>query len=215
MLGHVLADRYLGPGTRPGATELRGWLDTWGRHPDAPAIHALLLGRLPRGSARPPAPAIKRLVGVTTGGAANVCTIPVPEESEPSGQAFDRRPALDVAVRNAARTGPPGAAARLIARAPGLPALYGAQLKGEAAQILFALNRGEEAYENIRDNGDPLLSIEAMPVDETRAFIPRVLTYSWIYAARLRRPTTSLTELADGRWPQFAPMLLVKTASTH
>jgi soluble lytic murein transglycosylase len=147
VLGHVLADRYLGPGTRPNATELRGWLDAWGRQPDAPAIHALLLSRLPRGSARPPAPTIKRLAGTTADDGADAGGTPVPEEGEPSGQTFGRRPALDAAVRNAARTGPPGAVARLIARAPGLPALYAAQLKGEAAQMLFALNRDGEAYE--------------------------------------------------------------------
>src|SRR5260370_712926 len=73
--------------------------------------------------------------------------IPVPEESEPSGRSLNRRAALDLAVRNAARSGAAGAASRLIDRTHGLPALYSAQLMGEAAQILFTLNRDQEAYD--------------------------------------------------------------------
>jgi hypothetical protein len=55
----------------------------------------------------------------------------------------------------------------------------------------------------VRDGGDPLLFIEAIPPDETRAFVPRVLAYTWIYAARLHLPTPGLDELAAGGWPRY------------
>jgi len=50
---------------------------------------------------------------------------------------------------------------------------------------------------------DPLLFIESIPNDETRTFVPRVLTYTWIYASRLRLPAPSLDELAAGAFPRF------------
>lgn len=52
-------------------------------------------------------------------------------------------------------------------------------------------------------HNDPLLFIESIPNDETRAFVPRVLTYTWIYASRLRLPAPSLDELAAGAFPGF------------
>ena len=61
LLGSILADRYLGPYHRSTAAELTDWLDRYGGQPDAPAIHALLLRRLPRGVAPPPAPTSQTL----------------------------------------------------------------------------------------------------------------------------------------------------------
>ncbi len=55
----------------------------------------------------------------------------------------------------------------------------------------------------LRHMGDPLLFIESVPNDETRAYVPRVLTYTWLYAAQLRLPSPSLDELAAGTWPRF------------
>ena len=49
-----------------------------------------------------------------------------------------------------------------------------------------------------------MLFIESIPNDETRGFIPRALTYSWIYAARLHLPSPSLDQLAAGAWPGFS-----------
>ena len=56
---------------------------------------------------------------------------------------------------------------------------------------------------SVMDRGDPLLFIEAIPTDETRGFVQRVLAYSWIYAARLHLPAPSLDELAAGAFPRF------------
>jgi hypothetical protein len=57
----------------------------------------------------------------------------------------------------------------------------------------------------IRDDGDPFMFIEAIPNAETRGFVQHVLTYTWIYAARLDLPAPSLDALALGHWPVFEP----------
>ena len=57
---------------------------------------------------------------------------------------------------------------------------------GDLLRVLASYNSGPGNFTRwsaaLRDGGDPLLFIEAIPVDETRAFIPRVLAYTWIYA---------------------------------
>ncbi|MGI4941639.1 MAG: hypothetical protein ACRYHQ_13945, partial [Janthinobacterium lividum] len=55
----------------------------------------------------------------------------------------------------------------------------------------------------IRHGGDPLLFIESVPLDETRAYIPRALALTWLYAAQLGLPAPSLDEIAAGEWPTF------------
>jgi hypothetical protein len=50
---------------------------------------------------------------------------------------------------------------------------------------------------------DPLLFLETIPIHETRAYVQRVLAFSWIYASRLGRPAPSLDALAAGRWPRY------------
>lgn len=141
MLGHILADRYLGPSTRPGADDLSSWLQRWPSLPDAPAIHALLLTRLPRGATPPPPPAS---FGLARDSAPALEA--VPEDSEPSTFTLSRNPALDRSVHDAARAGGAVAVERLLARTQGLTPLYASQLRGEAAQILFTLNRDADAF---------------------------------------------------------------------
>ena len=51
---------------------------------------------------------------------------------------------------------------------------------------------------------DPFLFIEAIPLDETRAYLHQVLAYSWIYASRLGLPSRSLDQIAAGEFPRFA-----------
>jgi soluble lytic murein transglycosylase-like protein len=143
MQGYILADRHLGPFTRPGAGELQAWLAQWPDLADAPSVHALLLNRLPRGAKGPPAPATVMLAAEVPGAPA---TAPVPEETEPVGDLPARNPALDHDVADAARSLRPEAVQRLLARTRGLTPLYAALLRGEAAQILFTLNRDQEAY---------------------------------------------------------------------
>ena len=144
MQGYILADRHLGRFTRPAAAALQDWLDRWPDLADAPAVHTLLLHRLPRGAARPPAPEAAMLPADPPGAPA---TAPVPEETEPVGDLPARNPALDQAVHDAARAGRADAVARLLARTRGLASRYAALLRGEAAQILFTLNHDAEAFD--------------------------------------------------------------------
>jgi soluble lytic murein transglycosylase len=141
MLGHVLADRYLGRFTKPGADQLAAWLSNYSDLPYASAIRNLLVTRLPKGAKAPPD--VPQLTLAIEGGA----DAPVPEESEPAGVSIRRNADLDRSVHEAARAGKRGAVARLIARTSGLSPTYEAQLRGEAGQILFTLNRDQEAYD--------------------------------------------------------------------
>jgi soluble lytic murein transglycosylase-like protein len=50
---------------------------------------------------------------------------------------------------------------------------------------------------------DPLLAVESIPADSTREYIKHVITNYWIYSTRLGGDTTSLTDLAEGRWPLY------------
>ena len=119
LLGNVLADRYLGGKVPPTANELTAWLARYGDLPDASAIHAALLARLPAGRKPPLAPAART---------------PQPIASAPP---FTRNPALDRSVREPARAGRFDQALRLVAHTRGLGALYGAVLRGEVARAEF------------------------------------------------------------------------------
>jgi hypothetical protein len=142
MLGTILAERYLGPQTRPSADVLQDWLQQWPTLPDARALHALLLVRLPKTATPPPAPVQQRLAAV----AAADGLAPIPEDSEPPTFTLVRNPGLDRSVREAARSRGAAGVERLLTGTASLPPGYGSQLRGEAAQILFTLNRDDEAY---------------------------------------------------------------------
>lgn len=134
LMGHVLADRWL-RGHDASPADLLGWLGEHADHPDAPAIHAMLVRKAPRGAVLPPAPADDALAdGVDV----------VPEESEPPSRPIARNAALDRTVRERARDGDARAALAAIARARP-DAAYAALLRGEVAQILFQAGRDEDA----------------------------------------------------------------------
>ena len=90
-------------------------------------------------------------------------------------------------------------------------------VNGDLVRLLATYNSGPGGFGRwsgaVRDGGDPLLFIEAVPIDETRAFIPRVLTYTWIYAARMGMSAPSLDELAAGAWPRYHPVNTVQVVS--
>ncbi len=151
MLGHILADRYLGPSMRPTAPALQEWLGLWSSLPDARSLHTLLLARLPKGATPPPAPDRPRLTLVT----APDGQTPVPEESEPETFTLARNNALDRSVHEAARARGAAAVGRLLASTARLTPVYESQLRGEAAQILFTLNRDAEAYSVVKDGMRP------------------------------------------------------------
>jgi soluble lytic murein transglycosylase-like protein len=80
---------------------------------------------------------------------------------------------------------------------------------GDLIRMLASYNCGPGNFLHwsaaVRDDGDPLLFMEAIPIAETRAFVPTALVYSWIYAARLHLPAPSLDSLAAGEFPRFTP----------
>ncbi len=141
LLGHVLAQRFMARTTRPSAPELLDWLKQYSSYPDARAIHALLLTRLPTGMTPPPVPDLP--VPVTDNG---VNLGPVPEETEPATFTIARNPSLDRSVHEAARARGADGVEKLLSSTSGLTNAYASQLRGEAAQILFTLNRDSDAY---------------------------------------------------------------------
>ena len=72
--------------------------------------------------------------------------------------------------------------------------------------LAVAYNRGSgnpAKLQEMLDSDDPLLAVESISKIETRVFIEHVLANYWIYRARLGGDTSSLTELAEGRWPLY------------
>jgi soluble lytic murein transglycosylase-like protein len=50
---------------------------------------------------------------------------------------------------------------------------------------------------------DPLLFLEALPSEQTRAYVKKVMLNLWTYRARLGQPIPSLRDLAENRWPMY------------
>ena len=73
-------------------------------------------------------------------------------------------------------------------------------------RLLAAYNAGHGTFtrwlDTMQHTNDPLLFIASIPGDETRAYVPRALAYTWLYAAQLGIPSPSLDDLAAGRWPR-------------
>jgi soluble lytic murein transglycosylase-like protein len=95
-----------------------------------------------------------------------------------------------------------------------------AAVQGDLLRLLASYNCGPSRMADwsgpLRDLGDPLMFLEAIPVDETRAYVPRVLAYMWMYARRLHLPSPSLDELATGAWPRYhAPSRVERSAWLH
>ena len=138
LLGTALADRYLGRKHRSTLGELSEWLAAYGDHPDAPAVHALLLGRLPNGTEPPSAPAISTLARSTDSDS-------LPENIDPPRNNMIRNFVLDRTVLERAQRGNAASALRLITTTRGLSPAYAAQLRAEVAQIAFTRNEDTDA----------------------------------------------------------------------
>ncbi len=136
--GPLLAQRYLGPHHRSTSDELQRWLAAYSDQPDAPAIHALLLTRLPPGATPPPAPALNALP-------AAVDAAPEPEDTDPGAHAITRNALLDRTVFTRASEGHAASALHLIARTKSIRVAYAALLRAEVAQVLFTRNEDAEA----------------------------------------------------------------------
>ncbi|MGG5823368.1 transglycosylase SLT domain-containing protein [Falsiroseomonas sp. HW251] len=134
LMGHVLADRWL-RGHDPGVAELLAWFGDHADHPDAPALHALLVRKAPAGTMLPPAPDQAALSNGEV----------VPEEREPLPGGVTRNAALDRTVRDRARDGDVAGALAAITRSRA-NATYAALLQADIAQALLQLGRDDDAF---------------------------------------------------------------------
>jgi peptidoglycan lytic transglycosylase len=149
LLGSILADRYLGPFHRSTGPELAGWLDRYGAQPEAPAIRALLLHRLPpgqpltpsvRAALTTPLPALLALVDT----AASSTAAP---DGDPAIWNHPDVPVVQGEVTARVRAGAFDTALRLIAATRGLRPATSAALRAEVARGLFIANRDAAALQ--------------------------------------------------------------------
>jgi hypothetical protein len=86
---------------------------------------------------------------------------------------------------------------------------------GLLPKVIAAYNAGPGANIKwnpaLRDRGDPLLWIESIPYNETRAYVGLVMRNYWMYQRQSGAKTPSMTALAQGMWPRF-PGLAGQTA---
>lgn len=106
LLGHVLADRYLGS-YRAKYAELAAWLEAYSDLPQAAKIHALAKKRHPRGKPWPKAPANIKIKIVWEGD---------PDLVPPRSNASDRRKValIEKSVKRFISAGKPSAALKLV-----------------------------------------------------------------------------------------------------
>ncbi len=80
-------------------------------------------------------------------------------------------------------------------------------IDGDLIRILASYGQGQGGLRKwvdaVRDQGDPLMFIEAIPNAFTRGSVQNALVYSWHYAAELHLPASSLDALAAGRYPRL------------
>ncbi len=80
-------------------------------------------------------------------------------------------------------------------------------IDGDLIRLLAGYGQGQGGLrkwvDGVRDEGDPLMFIEAIPNGNTRQFIEDSLVYSWQYATELHLPASSLDALAAGRYPRL------------
>jgi soluble lytic murein transglycosylase-like protein len=88
---------------------------------------------------------------------------------------------------------------------------------GDLIRLLASYNDGPAKCaawcDTVRDYDDPILFIEAIPVEETREFVRRILTDTWIYAARLHLASPSLDAIVAGHFPRFSDPSHAPTAT--
>jgi soluble lytic murein transglycosylase-like protein len=77
---------------------------------------------------------------------------------------------------------------------------------GQLPRVIASYNAGPlpvGRWASINDKGDPLLWIESIPYWETRYYVPAVMRNMWVYQGLNGEATTTLTSLAEHRWPTF------------
>ncbi|MEO7277238.1 MAG: lytic transglycosylase domain-containing protein [Sphingomicrobium sp.] len=81
---------------------------------------------------------------------------------------------------------------------------------GQLPRVIASYNAGPSPVSRwaaINDHGDPLLWIESIPYWETRYYVPAVMRNMWVYQGLNHERTSSLTDLAQHRWPAFPTRL--------
>ena len=80
-------------------------------------------------------------------------------------------------------------------------------INGNLFLFLAAYNAGETKLirwlDDTKFKNDPLLFIESIPVRETRNYIERVMANYWMYRDRLGESSTSMDDIANGKWPYY------------
>lgn len=79
---------------------------------------------------------------------------------------------------------------------------------GDLVRVLASYNAGPGAiarWEGAQkaEMRDPLFFMETLPNGETRDYVHRALTYTWLYAQRMGLPSPSLKALTRSEWPSF------------
>jgi soluble lytic murein transglycosylase-like protein len=83
-----------------------------------------------------------------------------------------------------------------------------AHIDNNIIKLLAAYNAGENRMLNWQKKfktDDPLLYIESFPAFETREYMKLVISNLWLYRARLDQPLETMSDLAEGKWPMYAP----------
>lgn len=80
-------------------------------------------------------------------------------------------------------------------------------ISGNLIRVLASYAEGQAGLrkwvDSVRDNGDPLMFIEAIPSEGTRSFVRDALAFSWHYSAIMGVPAASLDSLAGGQYPRL------------
>ena len=80
-------------------------------------------------------------------------------------------------------------------------------IDGNLIRMLAAYGQGQGGLrkwvDSVRDDGNPLMFLEAIPNAEIRQFVEDSLVYYWHYAAMMHVPAASLDALVAGRFPQL------------
>jgi hypothetical protein len=79
-----------------------------------------------------------------------------------------------------------------------------AKAGGGVLQLAAAYNAGPgNVMRWINGKDDPLMFIETMSAQETRAYVKRVMTYYWMYNRIAGKPSQTLEDTARGYWPHY------------
>lgn len=153
LLGHLRADRLLRQGKRAPSADLQAWLAAYADHPEAPAVHALLLRIKPQAPSTPPQ--IPMLAPESTTNAS-------PEDVDQPDGIPTASPALRFNLLNLVRSGKLPAAQAALRHAKYLPPAAQAELGAAMARSLFtagddtnALEVASTAYSQDRTQSQP------------------------------------------------------------